>query len=506
MADLEYLSLTKPQRIVYKIKKGIISFFKNVGSFFKKIPGRIWHGIKKIGRVFPNLYHYFRYGDAATRLSFLFFGAGNLKNKQFLRGFLFLGYQIAFILYMIFFGWEYFSKLPTLGTKAAEKTELGFIKPGYDHSFYILLFGILTCVIILATIYLWYQSIKQSYLAYEMNQINKKLASGRDDIRQLGNKYYHKTLLAFPMFGLFLFTVIPLIFMIAVAFTNFDNGHYPPNNLFGWVGFENFAKLFGSSSGLDAQDATFGYTFRVVLVWTLVWAVIATFSNFFLGMILAIVINKKGIKLKKLWRTILVTTMAVPQFISLLLMKNMLLSGGYTGIYNVILNSMGISSVRFLSDPTIAKVTVLVVNLWVGVPYTVLSCTGILMNIPEDLYEAAKIDGANPFKMYTNITLPYMMFVMAPSLITSFIGNLNNFNVIYLLTSGNASLTDASLHPKAQHTSLLITWLYELTVNDQGKKYGLASVIGLFMFVICAVLSLIVYSRSKSFKNEEDFQ
>ena len=154
-------------------------------------------------------------------------------------------------------------------------------------------------------------------------------------------------------------------------------------------------------------------------------------------------------------------------------------------------------------DPTIAKVTVVVVNLWVGVPFTVLSCTGILLNIPEDLYEAARIDGANPYRMFVNITLPYMMFVMTPSLITTFVGNINNFNIIYLLTGGGPNL-DPAMITSAGQTDLLITWLYDLTVNEQ--SYDMASVIGILIFIICAVFSLIFYSRSKSLKNEEDFQ
>ena len=164
---------------------------------------------------------------------------------------------------------------------------------------------------------------------------------------------------------------------------------------------------------------------------------------------------------------------------------------------------MGLEPIRFLMDPTIAKVTVVVVNLWVGVPFTVLSCTGILLNIPEDLYEAARIDGANPYRMFVNITLPYMMFVMTPSLITTFVGNINNFNIIYLLTGGGPNL-DPAMITSAGQTDLLITWLYDLTVNEQ--SYDMASVIGILIFIICAVFSLIFYSRSKSLKNEEDFQ
>ena len=105
--------------------------------------------------------------------------------------------------------------------------------------------------------------------------------------------------------------------------------------------------------------------------------------------------------------------------------------------------------------------------------------------------------------MFVNITLPYMMFVMTPSLITTFVGNINNFNIIYLLTGGGPNL-DPAMITSAGQTDLLITWLYDLTVNEQ--SYDMASVIGILIFIICAVFSLIFYSRSKSLKNEEDFQ
>ena len=148
-----------------------------------------------------------------------------------------------------------------------------------------------------------------------------------------------------------------------------------------------------------------------------------------------------------------------------------------------------------------ARIFVIIINIWVGVPYTVLSCTGILMNIPNDLYESARIDGAGPFKMYMKITLPYMMFVMGPYLISQFIGNINNFNVIFLLTGGVPVNSDKLI---GGDTDLLITWLYKLTVNE--TNYKMASAIGIVVFIIVAVISMIFYSKTNAVKNEEDFQ
>jgi arabinogalactan oligomer/maltooligosaccharide transport system permease protein len=217
-------------------------------------------------------------------------------------------------------------------------------------------------------------------------------------------------------------------------------------------------------------------------------------------MLLAILINKKGIKFKGLFRTVFVLSIAIPQFVSLLVMRNML---DDFGPINGILQQWGLTSrfVPFLTNATFARLSVLVVNLWVGIPYSMLITNGILISIPKELYEAAMIDGASPFRMYTKIILPYVLFVTAPYLITQFIGNINNFNVIYLLTGGGPnSLT----YYQAGKTDLLVTWLYKLTVNT--RDYSYASAIGICVFIISAILSLIAYRNTKSYKSEETFQ
>ena len=145
---------------------------------------------------------------------------------------------------------------------------------------------------------------------------------------------------------------------------------------------------------------------------------------------------------------------------------------------------------------------VILINIWVGVPYLMLIVTGILMNIPEDLYESARIDGAGPFRVYRKITLPYVLFVTTPYLITSFIQNINNFNVIYLLTGGAPATME--YETPAGYTDLLITWLYKLTMT-QTADYKMAAVIGIMVFVVIAVFSLLVYNNTGAMKHEEDF-
>jgi arabinogalactan oligomer/maltooligosaccharide transport system permease protein len=143
---------------------------------------------------------------------------------------------------------------------------------------------------------------------------------------------------------------------------------------------------------------------------------------------------------------------------------------------------------------------VIIINCWVGIPYTIMQVTGILQNIPAEQYEAATIDGANPIQQFMNITLPYMIFVLTPYIITSFTGNINNFNIIYLLSGGNPT----SVGDSAGQTDLLVTWLYKLSVDKQ--QYNMGAVIGILTFVVLAAVSLITYRNSGSYKDEEGFK
>ena len=451
-----------------------------------------------------SFYDDFRDGAPSTRASYFIMGFGQLVNGQPLRGALYLGFQLIFIAYMIFFGWRYLWDLRTLGEVAAEiytdpATGLQFTRY-VDNSLLILLYGTLTLFFVVAYLYVWYRSCRESCALELRRALGLPVLGAGEDLRALTDKQYYKTLLALPMTGILIFTVIPIVFMVLIAFTNYDAAHMPPGKLFSWVGLENFLTIFGGEAG--AVGGRFGYTFGHVLIWTLVWAFFATFTNYFLGMLVAILINRKGIRGKSFFRTVLVLTIAVPQFVSLLLVSRMFADDG---IVNGLLQSYGLVSrhIPFLSLGTYARVMVILINIWVGVPYIMLVATGILMNIPAELYESARIDGAGPFLTYRKITLPYMLFVTTPYLITTFIGNVNNFGVIYLLTGGGPSTMQ--YENPAGYTDLLITWLYKLTMAESGD-YKMASVIGIMVFVLIATFSLLVYNNTKSVRNEDDFQ
>ena len=454
-----------------------------VGNFFSGVG----NDLKEIGLTFSQ-------GDWKTKVSYLIMGFGPIMRKQFLRGVAYLAMEVLFILYMVSFGWGYLSEIGTLGTVARVMNDDGTFSYN-DNSFLILLYGLLTIIIIGVFILVWRMNVRENRNEEKLLAAGKSLGTVKQDLYSLLDSHFDKTLLALPVLGVFVFTVLPIIFMICIAFTDYDANHQPPTNLFSWVGLENFKNLLSfGTSGL-------GSTFFTVLAWTLIWAFFATFLTYFCGMGVAILINRKGIKFKKLWRTILVMTIAVPQFVSLLYVYKMFANDGLINTYLMKWGWIS-STIPFWSNPTLAKVMIILINLWIGIPYTMLITTGLLMNIPEDLYESARIDGATGFQMFRSITLPYMLFVTGPFLLTQFTGNLNNFNVIFLLTQGGPQ--SMALSNNAGYTDLLVTWLYKMTIND--TNYRMAAVLGIMVFVVTAVISLVVYGMLPSVRDEEGFQ
>lgn len=497
MTYIEYKQLNPFQRFAYDCKKAVTSapraianFFKSIGLAIAKLFVSIGKGLKFYGTTFVK-------GDWATKLSYIIFGVGDLSKGKYYKGIIYFLIEVLYILYMIFFGGGYIAKFDTLGTVEshieyvgrAPKTVLG------DNSMLILLYSVLTIVISIVFLAIYISNIKDAYRHQLMRAEGKKPSTLKEDVKDFLDGKYHITLLSFPTLLIAVFNILPLIFMILIAFTTYNKINLPPASLFTWCGFENFGSVLDVIGG--SRKAA---TFIELTKWTLIWAVFATFTNYILGMIVALMINKKGIKFKSLWRTLFVLAIAVPQFVSLLLMNQILQEDG---ALNILLGYFmgGNPHIQFLnSTPLAARATVIIVNCWVGIPYTILSMSGILMNIPEDLYESARIDGAGPMKTFTSITLPYMLFVTTPQLITQFVGNINNFNVIYLLTGGGPT---TEKFYQAGYTDILVTWLFKLTMNSQ--DYNLAAAIGILVFIVCATLSLIVYNNSKSMKDEEAF-
>lgn len=507
MTTIKYLSLSKGERFLVRFG----DFFKNFGkgfiNFFKGLPSRFMKLGNKIAAPFRTLGDAWGKGSWGVRANFLAMGFYQLTHHEIFRGALYLLYEIVFIIFMIATGGPYLGKLGSLGNFSTDSQYLvdpmegsQVLVQGGDKSFTILLYSIATFILMLILVVLWYFSIRDAKSLQDNNYVGR-FSKDSQVFDDLLNKNYHTLLLAVPIVGLVGFTVIPVIFMIITSFTNYNSIQV---NLFDWVEFDNYSGLFAGSGA--ASTIGIGQIFLKVLAWTLLWALIATFTNYFLGMVVALLINKKGIKLKKLWRTVLILTIAVPQFVSLLLI-NQMLSG--SGILSNIFREWGWigAGKETFDNVLLARIIIIIVNMWVGVPYTMLICSGILMNIPEDLYESARIDGASPFKMFSSITLPYMIFITGPYLLSQFIGNINNFNIIYLLSQGKPSLGVLNLgYGDVGQTDLLITWIYKMSMEGQVKNYAVACALGVLVFIIIAVFSLIFYGNSNSVKNEEDFQ
>ncbi len=439
-------------------------------------------------------------GGIVAWLSCIVMGLGNIVAGQFVKGLLFLAIQAGVLVYLFTpeGGLHWLSMLPSLGDKPMQ--EIWNDKKGVyeyimgDNSQLILLYGVATVCILVALIVAWRASVCSGFKAMSLKRSGKKVPTIVDDVKMLFDDNVHKLLMTLPTVCLLVFTIVPLLYMMSMAFTNYskEGDHLI---LFDWVGLENFLSIFNPNS-------TVGKQFTDVLIWTVIWAIFATFLNFFMGTIVAMIINRPTTKLKGLWRGLLSLTIAVPQFVSLMVIRSMLQADGIINetLWDLGILERGVERLPFLTDATWSRVTVIIVNLWVGIPYTIMQVTGILKNIPADLYEAARLDGASVFQQFKNITLPYMMFVMTPYLITQFTGNINNFNVIYLTTRGEP----LSVGNTAGATDLLVTWLYKLSVDKQ--RFNLAAVVGILTFVVLSIVSLVTYRSTGSYKDEEGFK
>ena len=435
-----------------------------------------------------------RHGDLLTRLSAVLMGIGIIGHGQLVKGLIVLLLEAAFIYFMINSGLSTLALLPSLGDREAEKvwneTKQVYEYTLGDNSQVILLENVITLFVIAGFIVLWIIQMRHSYRLQLMKEDGGHVPSLIEDARRLFDGDLHVTLMTIPCIGILVFNIIPLVYMISMAFTSYskEDEHLM---LFDWNGLTQFKRVLSLGGNIGKQ-------FWHVLGWTIVWAIFATFLNYILGMVLAMIINRKDTKWKGFWRFCFVLSIAVPQFVTLMIMNIMLQP---SGAVNVLLQNLGFisSPLPFWKDAMWAKVTIIIINLWVGIPYTLLQVTGILQNIPAELYEAARVDGAGPVKTFFSITLPYMLFVTTPYLITSFIGNINNFNVIYLLSGGGPTYVGDT----AGQTDLLVTWLYKLTIDQQ--YYNLGAVIGIMTFITLTIVTLITYRNSSSYKNEEAF-
>ena len=449
-----------------------LNIFAKIGGYFRRKAAAVKTFFKRAGRE--------------TYASMALMGAGQLLNGQYIKGLLFLLLEAAFAAYFATIGVADFVGFFTLGTVKAD----AWAGIAGDDSVIMLLRGIAAWIMLVALIVIYFANLKDANKYAELKGL-KDLPSFKDDLSTLLNKNFYKVALALPIIGVAVFNVLPIVFMILIAFTNYGGTVVPPE-LVDWSVKDSFGKLIALGE--------LSQTFFKIMGWNLLWAFASTFFNYFMGLGLALLYNKKCVKGKAVWRAFPILAYAVPGFITLLAFKFMFSNGG--PINNMIVANGG-QIVDFLgvNSKWIARGIGFFVNSWLSVPSIMLFATGILTNVNADLYEAAKIDGANSFVQFRKITLPFVIFSTTPVLISQFIGNFNNFGVFYFLRGGMIS---DGYSGTASDTDLLINWLYRLSIDN--NYYAVGAAISLIIFVITSVLSLIVYMRSSSYKKEDTFR
>ena len=421
-----------------------------------------------------------------VKLSAVFMGGGQICYGRVTKGILFLIAEISILTYFITRGWRDLQGFFTLGTQKGDAW-LGFEG---DNSVVMLLMGIFAWIVLGVFLTLYQLNLKDVYQMQKRKEQGKPLLTFRQEVAQLFDKKFYVMVLALPVIGVCIFNILPIVFMILIAFTNYGGNVVPPE-LVDWVGIANFQKILTLSK--------FTPTFFKILGWNVVWAILSTALNYFAGLGLALLLEKECVKGKAFWRAFPVLAYAIPGFITLLAFKFMFSYGG--PINQMIVNGGGVA-IGFLDIDAkwTARLIGLLVNCWISVPSNMLLATGNLSNRDMSLYEAARIDGAGRWKQFQKLTMPFMLFSTMPVLLGQFIGNFNNFGIFYFLRGG-LYLDGYFL---ASDTDLLINWLYNLSIDN--NYYSIGAAISLVIFMITSVISLADYIKSPSNREEDTIQ
>lgn len=401
-------------------------------------------------------------------------GFGQIYNKQRIKGVTFLGLAIAFffvfadILNMGIWG------IMTLGEEVPR-----------DNSVFLLAQGIIAVIVIVFGVGFYYVNIKDAYSNGKKRDEDLPLHSLKEHYHNLIAQGY-PYLISGPSLLILIFAVIfPILFSFSLAFTNYDLYHSPPANLFDWVGFETFSKIF--------TVEIWRSTFFDVLSWTIIWTLVATTLQVGIGIFLAVLVNQKDLKFKRLIRTVLVLPWAVPGFVTILIFAG-LFNDSFGAINNDILAFVGIDPIPWMTNADWTRIALLLMQGWLGFPYVFIVTTGVLQSIPDDLYEASTIDGATAISKFRYITFPLILTAMAPIIITQYTFNFNNFNIIYLFNGGGPSVPGST----AGGTDILVSWIYKLTM--QSSQYSLAAALTILLSVFVIAIALWQFRKTSSFK------
>ncbi|WP_047984443.1 carbohydrate ABC transporter permease [Ornithinibacillus californiensis] len=413
--------------------------------------------------------------NIATLLSVIVPGLGQLYNRRILKGLIFLIVTISFLVAT----WDYLDigiwGLFTLGTIPRE-----------HHSIQLLLQGLISLIVLFFGIIIYIYNIRDARkdaIAREEGRKKPSLLKGMLDFYDGGFPYF---MIIPGLIMLVFIVVLPLLFMLALAFTDYNQYNAPPRNLLSWVGFDNFVDLVNIGVWKD--------TFFSVFTWTIVWTVVATTLQIVLGFFLAMLVNDKRVKFKRTIRTVLILPWAVPAFVSILIFSA-LFNPTFGAINRDILSQFEIM-IPWLSDPFWAKVALIMIQTWLGFPFVFALFTGVLQSVPADMYEAADVDGGSRWQKLRHITLPHVLYATAPLLIMQYAGNFNNFNIIYLFNEGNPAVRGQN----AGGTDILISWVYKLTFET--NNYNMAAAITIIMGLLVMGFAFFQFRKTAAFKEE----
>ncbi|MGN0342813.1 MAG: carbohydrate ABC transporter permease [Roseburia sp.] len=436
--------------------------------------------------IIKKLSSFWKDSSRNVRLSMFIMGSGQFLYGARTKGILLFLAQIGMIYYFVVRGIRDIIGFFTLGTVRGD----AWLGIEGDNSVIMMLMGILAWIVIAVYICIYWFNVKDARQMQKRIQQGKTILTFRQEVETLLDRKFYVTVLVLPVLGVCVFNILPIVFMILIAFTNYGGEIVPPE-LVDWVGFANFYKLVALTQ--------FAPTFFKILGWNLLWAAASTALNYFAGLGLALLLEKKCVKGKVIWRAFPILAYAIPGFITLLAFKFMF---SYGGPINQIIVNAGGTAIGFLDLDAkwTARIIGLLVNCWISTPSIMLLATGHLSNRDVTLYEAARIDGAGRWKQFTSLTMPFILFSTMPVLISQFVGNFNNFGIFYFLRGG--LYMDGYF--LASDTDLLINWLYNLSIDN--NYYCIGAAISLVIFVITSILSLAVYIKSPSYREEDTFQ
>ena len=413
-------------------------------------------------------------------------GLGQIYNKQKAKGAIFLGVTILFLIYFFAIAAPELGNLFTLGEV-----------PGRDNSLFMLIRGAFHFILVIVYFIFYALNLKDAYtIAKRWNNDYPVSTTFKDMLKGIyANGFPY--LLIIPSYIAMTFAIIfPVLVTLLIAFTNYDFQHLPPTKLLDWVGVTNFTNIWRLS--------TFRSAFGAVLGWTIIWALTASTVQIVIGIFTAIIANQPFIKGKRIFGVIFLLPWAVPAFITILTFSNMFndsigaINTQVIPLLGKVLPFLNGHLIPWKTDPTWTKIALIMMQGWLGFPYIYVLTLGILQSIPNDLYEAAYIDGANAWQKFRNITFPMILAVAAPTLISQYTFNFNNFSIMYLFNDGGPGTVGGG----AGSTDILISWIYRLTTSA-APQYSMAAAVTLIISLIVISISMIAFKKLHAFDMED---